>query len=196
MASNYTTNYELPIWAADDAFLRTRFNDANQKIDAALGMMPYVKIRRMVTEMAQTQVDFDVSDIDFTDYLRVDLFFLTSKDGGTVQLRLNGLTTNHCFAGDGMVSRELPNIHNYLTIFHGINPTSWVSFLPPTPDGQVACVFHSIIWQTGSSKSTGTWYNGVASSRDVTWSGLSSFNFVGDTEIPAGTEIILCGVKK
>ena len=37
MASNYTTNYGLPIWAADDAFLRTEFNDANQKIDAALG---------------------------------------------------------------------------------------------------------------------------------------------------------------
>ena len=39
MASNYTTNYELPIWAADDAFLRTEFNDANQKIDAALGAL-------------------------------------------------------------------------------------------------------------------------------------------------------------
>ena len=176
--------------------MRPEFNETHQKIDDALGTLPYVKIKRMVTAQAQTQVDMDVSDIDFMDYLRVDLFFLTSKSGGNVQLRLNGLTTEHCFAGDGMVSRELPNIHNYLTIFHGINPTSWVSFLPPTPDGQVACVFHSIIWQTGSSKSTGTWYNGVASSRDVTWSGLSSFNFVGDTAIPAGTEIILCGVKK
>ena len=36
MASNYTTNYELPLWATDDAFLRTEFNDANQKIDGAL----------------------------------------------------------------------------------------------------------------------------------------------------------------
>lgn len=36
MASNYTTNYELPIWAAGDAFLREEFNDANQKIDGAL----------------------------------------------------------------------------------------------------------------------------------------------------------------
>ena len=39
MASNYTENYQLPIWAADDAFLRTEFNDANQKIDAALGVL-------------------------------------------------------------------------------------------------------------------------------------------------------------
>ena len=36
MASNYTENYQLPLWAADDAFLRTEFNDANEKIDAAL----------------------------------------------------------------------------------------------------------------------------------------------------------------
>ena len=36
MASNYTTNYELPIWAADDAFLRTEFNEAHEKIEDAL----------------------------------------------------------------------------------------------------------------------------------------------------------------
>ena len=36
MASNYTTNYELPLWEPQDSFLRTEFNDANQKIDAAI----------------------------------------------------------------------------------------------------------------------------------------------------------------
>ena len=36
MASEYTANYELPIWAAGDAFLRTEFNDANQKVEGAL----------------------------------------------------------------------------------------------------------------------------------------------------------------
>ena len=43
MASNYTENYQLPLWAADDAFLRTEFNDANEKIDAALGTIPKVE---------------------------------------------------------------------------------------------------------------------------------------------------------
>lgn len=37
MASNYTSNYNLPLWAAEDDFLRTEFNEAHQKIDAALG---------------------------------------------------------------------------------------------------------------------------------------------------------------
>ena len=36
MATNYTENYQLPLWAADDSFLRTEFNDANQKIDGAI----------------------------------------------------------------------------------------------------------------------------------------------------------------
>ena len=36
MASNYTTNYALPLWEPQDSFLRTEFNDANQKIDTAL----------------------------------------------------------------------------------------------------------------------------------------------------------------
>ena len=36
MASNYTTNYELPLWEQQDSFLRTEFNEAHQKIDAAL----------------------------------------------------------------------------------------------------------------------------------------------------------------
>ncbi len=39
MATNYTENYQLPIWAAGDAFLRTEFNEANEKIDAALGVL-------------------------------------------------------------------------------------------------------------------------------------------------------------
>ena len=36
MASNYTTNYELPLWEPQDSFLRTEFNEAHQKIDDAL----------------------------------------------------------------------------------------------------------------------------------------------------------------
>ena len=36
MASNHTENYQLPLWGADDAFLRTEFNDAHEKIEDAL----------------------------------------------------------------------------------------------------------------------------------------------------------------
>ena len=36
MASNYTTNFELCQWQADDQVKRTDFNEDNAKIDAAL----------------------------------------------------------------------------------------------------------------------------------------------------------------
>jgi len=39
MASNYTSNYSLCQWAADDKVLRTEFNADNAKIDAALGSL-------------------------------------------------------------------------------------------------------------------------------------------------------------
>ena len=42
MASNYTTNYELPLWEPQDSFLRTEFNEAHQKIDDALGNMAQI----------------------------------------------------------------------------------------------------------------------------------------------------------
>ena len=44
MATNYTENYQLPIWAADDAFLRTEFNDAHEKIEDALTALSEEKI--------------------------------------------------------------------------------------------------------------------------------------------------------
>ena len=37
MASNQTTNYGLHLWEPEDDFLRTEFNENNEKVDAALG---------------------------------------------------------------------------------------------------------------------------------------------------------------
>lgn len=37
MASNYTTNYKLPLWEGGDNFVREEFNAAHEDIDAALG---------------------------------------------------------------------------------------------------------------------------------------------------------------
>ena len=49
MASDYTSNYQLPIWAPEDSFLRSEFNDAHQKIDTAL--------KHMATKTELTEVE-------------------------------------------------------------------------------------------------------------------------------------------
>jgi len=42
MASNYTPNFGLSQWSADDAVLRADFNEDNRKIDAALCGIPKI----------------------------------------------------------------------------------------------------------------------------------------------------------
>ena len=37
---DYTTNYQLPVWAETDRILRSDFNDMTEKIDAMLGQAP------------------------------------------------------------------------------------------------------------------------------------------------------------
>ena len=36
MASNYTTNYKLPLWEGGDSVLREEFNEAHEKMDTAI----------------------------------------------------------------------------------------------------------------------------------------------------------------
>ena len=57
MASNYTENYQLPLWAADDAFLRTEFNDANEKIDRAIKEVAEMAAERPALQVGSYQGD-------------------------------------------------------------------------------------------------------------------------------------------
>ena len=76
MASNYTENYGLYQWEAADQVLREEFNQNNAKIDEALvGIQVtncYIKLKEVVTDSAAQQIDLDVSDIDFSQYLKVE----------------------------------------------------------------------------------------------------------------------------
>ena len=67
MASNYTENYQLPIWAADDAFLRTEFNDANQKIDGALAGKAGKTELAAEEQMVESRVRIATGSYDGTD---------------------------------------------------------------------------------------------------------------------------------
>ena len=96
MASNYTENYQLPIWAADDAFLRTEFNEANEKIDAAIASCAQanrvVKIAETVTTSDAAQVDLDLTGTDWSNfsYLRLLVHGAVTSD---LLVRVNGITS-------------------------------------------------------------------------------------------------------
>lgn len=91
MASDQTANLGLNQWAADDPVLRADFNADNQKLDASLTR---VRLRTVTTGADAYQVDVDVSDIDWTKYLYVDvaveLHAAASSAGTYFFMRLNG----------------------------------------------------------------------------------------------------------
>lgn len=192
---NYTENYWLPQWEETDRVLREDFNDAMYKIDAAVHDLPYVKIAAIKTDTAATTIRMDVSEIDFMQYLRVDLFFITSKQiSGNVELGLNGKTNNHCLQGSGIGGVSSGgNLSRSLGTFEVFGyPNGWVSFFAPMSEAQVGCAFFSC----AASTYGGAWRTSVATSKEVTWGTLTSFDFLCGSNIPAGTEAILCGIRK
>ena len=68
MATNYTENYGLCQWEAGDSFVRTEFNQDNQKIDAALGsMLHHAELIRTVTvEVPIRTLEIFLADLDWS----------------------------------------------------------------------------------------------------------------------------------
>ena len=147
MASNYTTNYELPIWAADDAFLRTEFNEANQKIDAALA--------GMATSAEVSQAEGELSGA---------LSALTARVAA-----LEALTTERVrlaegsYTGSGEVGADHPNTLTFpfppKIVFIGEAETHSVLISPcPQAAGQVyGRGLHGILRLTWAGNSV-SWY--------------------------------------
>lgn len=86
MASSQTNNYGLNQWSEEDRVLRQEFNQDNAKTDIALESLealaeeireacPLVKLKDFTVSTSQAEVDFDVSGIDFTQYLELLLYF-------------------------------------------------------------------------------------------------------------------------
>ena len=103
MASNYTENYQLPLWAADDAFLRAEFNDAHEKIEEAImAAQDRVKLLEITTTQDSALVNLDVSGIDFTAYRCVTLHVKNLRASSpVVYIRLNNITSADAYYSGG-----------------------------------------------------------------------------------------------
>ena len=105
MASNYTTNYELPLWATDDAFLRTEFNDANQKIDGALAGKAGKTELAAVEQMVESRVRIATGSYDGTDNTQdIELGFQPAA----VLLFTEEGETNYSVTYGGLMTPTLP----------------------------------------------------------------------------------------
>ena len=185
----HTTNSQLSQWDASDRILRTDFNSDNSKLEAALTALrdacPYRIIRSVTTSSQASQIDLSVSGIDFSKYLKVELFFHSPEYTGTILVRVNNLSSSYAYgaisggySGSTQTSSYLAYMNNYS---YGV-----MLFYTPTKVGNVGCVSISY-----DGAGTGTGLQFIAPCK---WPNLQTFNFIG-TNIPAGTTITICGVK-
>ena len=186
-----TTNYQLNQWDPTDRVLRTDFNSDNQKIDAAIAeakaASSYVKIKELTVSTAAAAVDLDVSDVDFSQFMKVELFFQCPEQR-SVSVRVNNLSSGYLsIALSGTGSRD-PGSLDRLAAFPGYSYGALL-FYTPHPQGKVGCV--NITYDGSTS------YSGSQLVAPCTWSALTSFNFTASSgKLPVGTYIALFGVRK
>lgn len=187
---NKTANYQLNQWDPGDRILREDFNADNERIDSAIaaarGASPYLTLLEVTTETAAQQVDVDVSEIDFTQYHKVELFVNCPGLSKGYTLRVNGLNSGYRsnqLSGAGSGTGKDASILAACTRYaYGV-----VLFYPPTAEGKVGCAY---MYAAEDS------YCGYQTLAPCTWSELVSFNVIGSSQLAAGTQIKICGVRK
>ena len=200
MASNYTTNYELPLWAADDAFLRTEFNDANQKIDAALeGNLHLFPVHHTVLGEDTAEWEIPLPGQTFSDTLALYLYGTVgiddSVDCDRIYLRVNG-------AASGYVGTN--NSQGYLLCFQGASMAGAVTTFQAEITGMAAPGISGVTTRClaahGVSACTLRYPKVCESSGMMSLavgSTISSLNLVASSgnQLKTGSQITLMGVR-
>jgi len=110
MASNHTTNYQLPKWEKTDRVQMKDFNDMTATLDAALkanadaiaetaAAFPLVKIKEVTLGADTAQWDIDVSDINFYQYTRIFLLPKLTGSSTDTMLRFDQITSGYSVQG-------------------------------------------------------------------------------------------------
>ena len=205
---NQTAAHGLSQWEAQDRILREDFNADNFKIEQALGALAetqrqtaealaeaqsalaalretrhYVKLADYTTTEASKQFDLDVSQIDFTQYFKIELSLETTLTNDAIRVLTNGATSGYTGFSSG----------------NSYSPGQLVNFSAPSGYNQrLSCILQFNAPQAGAairciymgSTAIETCY------APVQWQNLRTLNFTSQYTIPAGTRVILMGVAK
>ena len=101
-----TTNYQLPKWEKTDRVQMKDFNDMTATLDAALkanadaiaetaAAFPLVKIKEVTLGSSTAAYTLDVSDVDFTQYHRIELYCSAAYSDLRVTVRVNGQSSGY-----------------------------------------------------------------------------------------------------
>ena len=184
----YTENYHLNQWDATDRVLMEDFNADNEKIDTAIAAIPYIKIKELTLSAAATTASLDVSDVDFSQYMKIELFVHAPQSSGAITVQVNNLTSGYSAlqlngSGGGMGAAQS---FQYLATFYKYGYGALL-FYTPNPSGKVGCI---------NFAATESSYFGYQSFASCTWKQLNSFNFnVTGASFPAGSTFALFGIR-
>lgn len=195
---NYTTSYNLPQWEDSDQITRADFNDAMQRIDAALAAQ--CRVETLVDYTLQNdQVEFGVAlySVDFPQYQRVDLCLecpLTDR-GVRIDMQFNGAGRYEIINADGSLTTTkaavIFNAPPSSFIGSGGLHNAVVLFSPPVEGAFIRTIYAA--------------NNGVITTHSyVKWENFNSLFFSGyygsdyttTAAIPAGTRVRISGIRK
>ena len=187
---NQTANYQLNQWDPGDRILREEFNRDNARIDAAIARLeaacPYRTIKSVTMTETAVQVDIDVSDINWPEYVQVWMFIRNTPNSRDYLVRTNGKTSGYssCEIGVGQVAA------NGFLLSGSTMERGFAIFQIAGPQSKVSALGFSFN-ETGAN----TALEGVS---NVTWEELETLNILDRYNyplIPAGTTFVFCGVR-
>lgn len=198
-----TEHYGLNQWELADRIRMEDFNGDNEKVDAALaglreeiaavrGSVLCEKLVDYTTTAAAQQVDIDVSGIDFTQYVRIDLSINDTGNTGNLNLRVNHLTSytdvNTVGSGSGLnasTDTVLVRLWSENGCVSGI-----LAFNPPQAETYIHCYY-----STGRATACSNVHRYAA----CKWKELRTLNLIcpdSSSKIPAGSRVIITGIRK
>lgn len=203
MSTGKTNNIQLNQWVPQDSFLREEFNEDNRKIDTAitglqaeLQELRYVTLLDVTTAQTAQQVDFDVSSIDFTQYLRLEFYMMgiTCTETTSIWMRTNGVEAGYSHFVENGISTTAVNY--FASLSPGRHPMRYNFTFPVqgTPVGFEGDGLQRTVAADGTVTSYRSRIGGVS---PVNWEDLRALNFVGINQtIPAGARFVMLGVKR
>lgn len=203
MSSKKSKKLGMHIWEPQDKFVREEFNENTEKIDAAVEKLEeeirMVKLLDTTLAAGTSRWVIDVSGIDFTQYMRLELA-VDTVDEQELHGQVNGITDTiyRVCAGNHYNSKT-----DYLFRVQGQRSYSYLlRFLQPVCNSEVTMMVAegSLVQSTSSSSA---YYYEQGYRAPVTWENLNTLEIIQTTPnsttfgtVPAGTRVILTGIKK
>lgn len=196
MSSNKTANLNLHLWEAEDAFLRTEFNENSQLLDEAYAELKnqinknHAQMMEGTLSKSVTKWNLDFSALTLTDYWKVELLLDCPLENDKLYLRVNDLASGYVrFAPDGTASTGQTSL---TTIVNPGKQPFRLEFCHMNEGTYVSVMGSQLHYEDGNCRMESL--SGIA---PVLWEDMTSLQIIpAGGVLPAGSHLFLRALKK